>query len=138
MEFKQPVVAYTASGNIEAHLIVNMLHNNGISSLAVEDQSGVSLWELGRLNQFHKPEVWIDKPTEEKVRELILLYEANNRKRNNPGKGTGKIDAECERCGKSSTFLETLVGTIQNCLHCNAYIDVGELDWEDDFGVPEE
>ncbi len=138
MDFKQPVVAYTASGNIEAHLIVEMLHNNGISALAVEDQSGASLWAFGRISQFHKPKIWIDKPTEEKARELLQQYEENNRKRNDPDKESREIIAVCEQCGKSSTFPGKLDGTTQNCPHCEAYIDVGELDWEDNFGEPEE
>ncbi len=49
MDFKQPVVVYTAATNMEAHLILQMLHANGIPAHAVEDQSGVSLWGAGTI-----------------------------------------------------------------------------------------
>ena len=43
MDFKKPVVVYTAATNIEAHLIVDMLLANGVPAHVIEDQSGVSL-----------------------------------------------------------------------------------------------
>ena len=54
---------------------------------------------------------------------------------------SGGNDAEvsiCEDCGKPNTFPGSLKGTIQNCQYCGEYIDVGELQWDDDFGVPED
>ena len=83
MDFKQPVTIYSASGNIEAHLIVEMLRNNDIPALAVEDQSGASLWAFGTISQFHNPQVWIDKTNEEAARELLRQFEKNNRERSN-------------------------------------------------------
>ena len=138
MNFKQPVSIYSSSDNIEAHLIVEMLRNNDIPALAVEDQSGASLWAFGTISQFHNPQVWIDKPNEEAARELLRQFEKNNGERNNlSGYGKGVI-AVCEKCGKSSEFPDKFDGTTQNCHYCNAYVDVGELDWGDDFGEPEE
>ena len=48
------------------------------------------------------------------------------------------IQVECEECGKNSLFTKELDGTTQECPHCYAYVDVGELDWGIDFGEPEE
>ena len=138
MEFKQPVVVYTAATNVEAHMVVEMLHTNGIPAHAVEDQSGVSLWALGTISQFHQPNVWVDKLTSEKAAELILRFEENKRERENPEAGTGAICVECEKCGTTTIFPDTLGGTTQDCSKCLAYVDVGELPWEEDFGVPDE
>ena len=42
----EPVVAYTASGNLEAHSVVSWFASNGVRAYAVEDDSGVSLSPL--------------------------------------------------------------------------------------------
>lgn len=138
MEFKQPVMLYTAATNVEAHVIVEMLHANGIPAHAVEDQSGVSLWMFGTISQFHQPNVWVDKSTAEKAAQLVRQFEDDKRERANPVAGIGETHVECEECGKTTTFPDTLNGTMQDCSHCSAYVDVGELPWSEDFGVPDE
>ena len=52
---------------------------------------------------------------------------------------TGTIDAVCEECGKSSTFPASQAGTVQDCPHCQRYMDVPDPDdeWNQDFGTPE-
>ncbi len=137
MDFKQPFRVYTAAGNVEAHLIVEMLVANGIPALAIEDQSGVSLWAMGTISQFHQPDVWIDKSTATQAIELIRQFEEVQRERIRPPASDNEIQAECEECGKLSTFPGSLNGTTQECSHCQAYMDVGELDWDEDFGEPE-
>jgi len=132
MEFKEPFLAYTAATNLEAHMLVAMLTANGIPAHAVEDQSGVSLWAFGTISQFHKPNVWIDKSTTEMAAQLIRQFEESKQKRDNPGVSTGEIHVECEECGKTTIFPDTLDGTTQDCSHCHAYVDVGELAWDED------
>ena len=138
MEFKQPVKLYTDATNVEAHMIVAMLHANGIPAQAVEDQSGVSLWMGGTISQFHAPNIWADKSTSEEATRLIRQFEDDKREHANPGAGKGEIQVECEECGKTTMFPDTLIGTTQNCSHCDAFIDVGELPWNEHFGVPDE
>jgi hypothetical protein len=65
-------------------------------------------------------------------------FEETKRARNNPGQGAGEIEVVCEDCGKTTSFPKSLEGTTQECSHCHAYIDVGDLPWDDDFGVPDE
>ena len=113
-------------------MLVAMLVANGIPAHAVEDQSGVSLWQFGTISQFHKPNVWIDKPTMEKAAELIRQFEEGRQKRDNPGVSTGEIRVEYEECGKITIFPDALDGTTQECSHCHAYVDVGELAWDED------
>jgi hypothetical protein len=138
MEFKEPLKIYTAATNVEAHLIVVMLETNGIEAFAEEDQSGVSQFAFGTLSQFHQPNVWIDKSAAKATAELIRGFEERKRERAKPDVGNAQIQVECEECGKVSSFSKSLNGTVQDCSHCRAYVDVGELDWDVDFGEPEE
>jgi hypothetical protein len=138
MDFKKPVIVYTAATNVELHMIVEMLHANGVAAHAVEDQSGVSLWALGTISQFHKPNVWVDETTFAKAAELIQDFEDKKQSRNTPVEASSDIQVICEDCGKTTSFPGSLDGTIQECRHCGAYVDVGELPWDDDFGEPDD
>ncbi len=137
MDFKKPVIAYTAATNIEAHMIVDMLHANGVPAHAVEDQSGVSLWAFGTISQFHKPNIWVDEATLQMAAELIRDFEGKKRARNTPVEGPSEIQVVCEDCGRTTSFPNSLDGTTQECKHCGAYVDVGELPWDDDFSAPD-
>jgi hypothetical protein len=138
MEFKKPVIVYTAATNVEAHMIVDMLHANGVPAHADEDQSGVSLWAFGTISQFHQPNIWVDEIHLKSAAALIQDFEDKKRARNTPVEGPGKIHVVCEDCGKTSSFPSSLDGTTQDCPHCGAYVDVGELPWDDDFGTPDD
>ncbi|WP_298859468.1 hypothetical protein [uncultured Gimesia sp.] len=117
-----------------------MLHANDIPAHVMEDQSGVSLWALGTISQFHQPNVWVDKSTSQKAAQFILRFEETRKERENPdlNASTDTIPVECEECGTTTFFPGTLSGTTQDCSKCSAYLDVGELPWEEDFGVPDE
>lgn len=138
MDFKKPVIVYTAATNVEAQMIVEVLHANGIASHAVEDRSGVSLWVVGTISQFHQPNIWVDESTIQEAAGLIRDFEEEKRSRNTPVDGKGDIQVTCEDCGKSTSFPNSLEGTTQECRHCGAYVDVGDLPWEDDFGESED
>ncbi len=138
MDFQKPVVVYTAATNVEAHLIVDMLCANGVPAHAVEDQSGVSLWAFGTISQYHKPNIWVEQSTAQEAAELIQAFEEKRRARNNPGQGSGEIQVVCEDCGTTTSFPHSLDGTTQECSNCHAYVDVGDLPWDDDFGVPDD
>lgn len=138
MDFDHPVAIYTAANNIEAHLVVDLLQSHGINAYAVEDQSGVSLYAFGTL-QFHQPQVWIDELDQQQAAELIADYEEKNKARNEVESKSQDILVVCEECGKTTTFAASLDGTTQECSHCRAYVDVGDLPWEEeDYGQPED
>jgi hypothetical protein len=137
MDLKEPFAVYTAAGNLEAHMIAEMLNANGIAAFADEDQSGVSLWAFGTISQFHKPRVWVEKSATADAARLIVDFEDQKRNRRNPGDSDGEIEVECEECGKTTTFPESLNGTTQECSHCHAYVDVGEFEWDDQIGEAE-
>lgn len=138
MDFKKPVIVYTTATNVEAHMVVEMLHANGVPAHAVEDQSGVSLWAFGTISQFHQPNIWVDEANLGNAVDLIRDFEEKKRTRNTPAEGAGEIQVICEDCGETTSFPSSLDGTTQECRHCHAYVDVGELPWDDDFDASEE
>lgn len=133
-----PVVVYTAGSNIEAHSLVTWLESNGIQGHAVEDNSGVSLFALGTISQFHDPQVFVDKQDHARAVELVEKFETRRVQRRENGDGDEPVSSECEECGKSSEFPASEDGTTQNCPKCGAYMDVGEMGWPDDFDFGEE
>lgn len=126
MDFKEPVVVYTAASNLEAHSLAEALISSGIDAYAVEDQSGASLWALGTISQFHQPNVFVDKPDVHRAAELIAGYESQRKRREEANPEDGEASALCESCGKISTFPAALNGTTQQCPYCRGYVDVGE------------
>lgn len=129
MNLKDPIVAYVAEGNIEAHQIVDWLRSNGINAYAVEDNSGASLWALGPISQFHKPKVWVDKSDSHKAGLLLVQFEVRKNARRKGLDTAPPIESTCEECGETSAFAASLNGTTQDCPKCHAYMDVGEFKW---------
>lgn len=134
MNFQEPFKVYTAESNVEAHLIADMLAANGITALASEDQSGVSLFAFGRISQFHQPDVWIEKSDSPAALQLIQKFEEDKRAQADLTSDGQQIQAICEECSEPSVFPAKLNGSTQVCEHCGAYMDVGESDWDEDVG----
>lgn len=132
-----PVVAYTANGNLEAHSVVTWLRANGVRSHAVEDNSGVSLFAFGTISQFHKPQVFVNKKDLERAGELLRQFEEQRDQRRAEQDNSPPIESECEECGETSEFPASQDGTTQNCPKCNAFMDVGTFDWPEDFDYGE-
>lgn len=128
-----PVLAYTANGNLEAHSVVTWLESNGIRAHVVEDNSGVSLFAFGTISQFHKPQVFVDKADVDRAGELLRQFETQRDQRRRELNDSTPITSECEECGASSEFPASQDGTTQNCPECNAFMDVGTIDWPDGF-----
>jgi hypothetical protein len=138
MNFKEPIVVYTAANNLEAHEVVEILLSEGIDAYAVEDQSGVSLWAFGTISQFHQPNVFVDKPSAERAASIIVKFEEARRQRQQPISGATEIYSICEACGKSSAYPMSLNGTTQECPHCRGYVDVGDASWGEEAEAVEE
>lgn len=135
MQFKDPFKVYTAAGNLECHVIVEMLAANGIPAFAETDDSGASLWSFGIITQFHQPNVWIERSSADEAREWIRRFEETKRERDNPDASGTAIEVECDECGTKTAFPQSLKGTTQNCPECGAFLDVGPVDWdEEEFG----
>ncbi len=138
MDFDNPTIVFTAETNVESHQVVDMLRANDIQALADEDQSGVSLWAFGTISQFHKPNVFVDETDVAAATILVNRFEKQKRERSDSNDLSGPIVVTCEDCEKDTTFPGRADGTTQECSHCGAYVDVGEFEWDQDVGAPEE
>jgi hypothetical protein len=130
----KPVVVYEAEHNIEAGLICEYLERNGIESHATLEESVVGLWAFGRLPGIHRPRIWVDEPLAESAKSLLAKYEAERLRRQGRSgdDDAATIEVVCEDCGASSAFPASQRGSVQDCKHCGAYVDVGADDSGDD------
>lgn len=134
MPLSDPIAAYNAQSNTDAHLVQQFLESQGIESSVAEDNSLVGQWTFGLLPEIHKPQVWVSREDAERVGELLTLFEERRRLRNvvDPPAGTAPIEVRCEACGRTTTFAGNLQGSVQDCPHCGAFVDVGEVDWPEE------
>ena len=128
-----PTLAYTANGNLEAHSVVTWLQSHGIRAYAVEDNSGVNLFMFGTVSQLHKPQVFVDKADLKPAGDLLRQFEEQRNRRRSELNDLPPIQSRCEECRAESGFPASQDGTTQNCPKCNAFMDVGTIDWPDDF-----
>ena len=131
MPIRDPVSVYNAKHNVDAQLVANYLEDNGIEAHVTFDESVVGMGILGPLSEIHKPQVWVDRSSIEAAEPLLMKYEQRQRLRATPAKDSAAregdwVEALCEECGKKSVFGASKDGTVQDCPHCGAYIDVGD------------
>jgi hypothetical protein len=112
-------------------MVCSFLEQNGIESHVTTDESPYGLWMFGLLPEIHKPQVWVDRSNLEAAKPLLMQHEERQRLHATPAKGSAErerdvIEAVCEECGKTSYFGATKNGTVQDCPHCGAYMDVGD------------
>lgn len=133
MALRDPVAGYNAATNLEAHLICGLLRDAGIEAAAVEDVSMVGHWMGGLMPEIHKPQVWIERTDLERAKPIIDAYEQRDPQQPQRPSDGSPIEVTCEECGKRSQFPAEQHGSVQECPHCRAYVDVGEDDWGVDF-----
>lgn len=143
MALRDPFAAYNAGSNLEAHLVCELLQHAGIEAMVVEDVSNVGLTLIGPIAEIHKPQVWIERADIERARPVLTDYERRNAERraaeSGQHRGGPQIEVVCEECGKRSEFPAALEGSVQNCPHCRAFVDVGDdVDFEGWDEVPGE
>ena len=131
MTLNDPVAVYDAATNVEAHLVRTLLVEEGIDAQVVEDLSTGGLWMFGLLPGIHKPQVWVQRADLQRAQPLLVEYERQEAERqaaHQQAARTGEpIKVTCEDCGQASMFPAEHQGTVQECPHCGAYVDVGEI-----------
>lgn len=134
MTLEDPITAYNAESNMDALWAQQYLENEGIEAHVIEDHSMVGHWMFGNLPEIHKPQVWVSRQDAEEAGRLLAIYEQRkiDRDAGQAAKEVEPLEVVCEECERSSTFAGSLNGTVQDCPHCGAYVDVGEFDWPED------
>ena len=126
---RDPRCVYVAHSVGEADITANWLKDRGIAA-QVMDRS--TLGGLEGLTPWPAPgigakgiEVWVVHPQDApRALELLKEFEAERAAQAEANREAGPVTAVCERCGKGSVFPAQLRGTVQNCPHCGAYMDV--------------
>ena len=126
MALDGPIAAYNAATNLEAQLILNILTAAGIEAAVVADMSPAGFWSFGVLPQIHRPQVWINRPDMDRAKPILEDYMRRADERRTADAAAPPIEVVCEECGKSSSFPGNQNGTVQDCPHCGAFVDVGD------------
>jgi Zn finger protein HypA/HybF involved in hydrogenase expression len=129
---RDPVHIYDAANNQDASLVQMYLERNGIEAFEVEDTSLAGVWMFGFLPGIHRPRVWVDRVNAERAKVLIEEFEVERHERVAEKDATSDDDAPvhvvCEECHKASDFAASKRGTTQDCPHCGAFVDVGDVE----------
>ena len=108
MSDQEPVCAYVAETNSDAHLIATFLNDHGIKAHAIEDNSPAGMFALGTLPEIYRPKVLVDPASLDAAVEIISRYEKGKLQAVSPGVFCYHCGAECqsaaeecESCGKA-------------------------------------
>jgi hypothetical protein len=140
MPLRDPFAVYNAAGNLEAVFVRDALIDAGVEAFVIEDVSQVGTWVDGHVPEIHKPQVWVERADIERARPVLDAFEkrkADLRSASTAQADGPAIEAVCEECGGHAMFPAAQRGSVQQCPHCNAYLDVGDEDAPGDWGEDE-
>jgi hypothetical protein len=125
MPLHEPVRVYTATNNAEAHVLCGILNDAGIEAHVIDDLTQA-------YPVFDKSQVWVDRSNTDQAKSIVedyerRLFERQEAEGRKIAAGEATVEADCEECGRCSTFPAAQSGTVQECPHCGAYVDVGDL-----------
>lgn len=150
---RDPKCVFVADTLAESHSVVAFLGANGIDAQVMNELTlggfeGLTAWLPGKAS-LRGLEVWVTDPaTADSARKLIAENEATlQRAEASRALRTEPISATCEECGRTAVFPPADQGTVQDCPHCRAFIDVPDadeennesgVDFEEESAQPEE
>jgi len=130
MSLRDPVAVYNARNNMEAHLARNALTAAGVQAFVTEDLSPVGGSLAGLLPEIHKPQVWVERADADRTRPILEEFERRAAELRNASEGAvprgAPVEVLCEDCGERTSFPAAQRGSVQECPHCGAFLDVGE------------
>ncbi|MCA8982327.1 MAG: hypothetical protein KDA76_01090 [Planctomycetaceae bacterium] len=156
MSTHDPNCVYVTNDLREAELIVVWLRQQGLEAeiqTHLKESDGVGLGVYNNSDMWSRLEIHIkDLERVEEVRELISQNEEELLQpvREIEAAPLEDILVACEACGNTALFPSEMQGTVQDCPHCGAYLDVpggeDEFDWsivdetvaEDDMPVEDD
>jgi hypothetical protein len=130
MALRDPVAVYNAANNLQAHFVRDALSDSGVDAFVTEDISQVGTWMGGLVPELHKPQVWVEQADIERAKAVLDQFEARIRELRERDTGEGGIESAievvCEECGQRTMFPSAQRGSVQQCQHCRAFVDVGD------------
>ena len=141
MALHDPVAVYNAANNLQAHFVRDALLDSGVDAFVTEDVSQVGTWIGGLVPELHKPQIWVERADIERAKPVLDEFErrAAELRERDAQEGLlieSTIEVFCEECGQRSTFPSTQRGSVQQCQHCRAYVDVGDVSIGEKAGEP--
>jgi hypothetical protein len=146
MALRDPVAVYNAANNVEALFVRDGLLAAGVEAFVIEDVSQIGAWVGGLIPEIHKPQVWVERADMVRAKPVLDDFEARAarlRDGNPAGDAAGPpIEVICDECGSTAAFPAAQRGSVQQCPHCRAYLDVGEPElpegWADSEDEPDD
>jgi len=125
MALRDPVVVYRAEDNLEAQLVCSLLNDAGVEARVT------GVFGLAFEGSYY-PEVWIERSDVDRAKPVLDDYERQKAQRQEADEKTvageaATVEVCCEECGETSVFPAEQKGTVQDCPHCGAYVDVGDV-----------
>lgn len=124
MQLSDPVDAYHAATNLDAHMMCNFLLEAGIDATVVEDLPPQVLGVLSIISPLYTPRIRVNRDDAPRARAMLEEFERQKSERAQPAAPGQPITVTCEGCGQTATFPAEQQGTVQDCPHCHAYVDV--------------
>jgi Putative prokaryotic signal transducing protein len=141
MYYRDPKCVYVEGESVaRANLVVGWLAARGIAAEVMNEMTlggfeGLTAILPQKLS-LRGVEVWVKDPADaDRARQLLADRDAEMQAKANR---EGTVQADCEECGRTATFPAAEQGTIQDCPHCGATMDVPDPDEEWDVDEPED
>jgi len=138
MVYRDPKCVYVTDSPGVADVLVNFLEHEGIPAKVMDRTTlggllGLTVWSNSAVSSLGL-EIWVhDEKDGVRARNLLAEFEAAEAHRSANRDAGGPVDAQCEECDRFSTFDGKYRGTVQDCPHCGAFMDVpgdeDEFDW---------
>src|SRR5215471_14132146 len=139
MSERDVVEVYRAKNNLQASLLAQTLNEIGIQAHVQEGSDySTAIEPLGTAYWSDAPRILVSAQQAELARQILLGWEEQKRQEEARAAEGSPIDVVCEACGKITSFPASQRGSVQNCAHCHAYVDVGQIEFaESDFDSEE-
>lgn len=145
MRSRDPKCVFVTDRLSVADVVVNSLSHQGITAevmnrLTLGGLLGLTIWSSTGVSA-EGIEVWVHD-VKDVPRALQVIAEGEERRQQlqRDKAELGPVDAKCEECGQATTFPGKQRGTVQDCPHCGAYMDVpgdeASFDWQNDAEDP--
>jgi hypothetical protein len=126
------VEVYRARSALQATLLIQALAKVGIEARIDGQFSHSAAESIGRMSWEYAPRILVRAEDAEDARHVLLgLEELERRRMAQDEHCTTVVAVVCEECQQEATFPETQHGSVQDCPHCGAYVDVGDVEGPD-------
>jgi hypothetical protein len=125
MPYRDPKCVFVAGHIGQADIVAGWLEGHGIPAEVMNRETMGGLgYPLSAATA--GVEVWVTDP--ERAAEAIRLLGERALELVTQRPSGPPVEVVCEECGKTSTFPAEQRGSVQNCPHCSAYLDVEPAD----------